>query len=717
MKRFLALLMAMLMTFSVSLAVACGGDNGDSTGDNGGQTHTHSYENWTSIGGGKHTGTCAADGVSKTENCSGTTTCTKCGAELSSTPVTPDNPDNPDPGTGGSTTVPDVDFGEVPEKIDVGTYNKEGAGKTVINVVNMHGGIGSVWLDQAAERYAKIMANASYATGKKGVYIKINKRMGVSGMVAQAATSVEHVFFAERKCAPNSWGEGGVIMNLDEIVKDTTREGGTLESKIYDTAKAAMIGTVDGEKHYYAIPHYEFHGGASYNREIFDEYGAYFADLEKCNPEYIYPYESRFGTIYLIAADFINEDDAVKHPGPDGLYDTEDDGLPVSFEDYVSLCEYFKVGCEIAPIVLSGMCENYSNYYIAGLWASLGGQDQMKTYYDFNGKLEVVTGYTNEPILPGIDYIKKPITEWVDVTPATGYYGNQMVAKYYAHAMIEIFHKEGYFAEKELGSNTTHLDAQKTLIYGGKATKADNSKAAMLIEASYWYNESEENLCLENYVTLTGDTHEVDVRHMALPNAYTTAQWNARITQEEYDKLSAADKIGKEVHEASAIIDIGQAYCMVNNNIKDNPEIRNAVIDFVKFVYSEREIRYFTMETGMPRAIAYDLSEAQQDYMGNYYKRLWNLRDWETGANIIYVSPGANPDPTTMSVFTKAKVTIQIELAGATLTYAGANSPYHKLKDLKKNADGTYQTGTAYCFEVSTLSLNAWRGFAGELLP
>ncbi len=573
-----------------------------------------------------------------------------------------------------------------------------------------------MWIDQAAERYAYLMQEKSYANGKKGVYINIDKQMGVTTLVAQAATSTKHIFFAERKGTVNVWGTGGVIMNIDEVVKDSSRVGGTLESKIFDSAKAGMVGTIDGEEHYYGLPHYEFHAGASYNREIFNEYGAYFADMEKCNPEYVYTYDSRFGESNFIVPDYLDEDDCVKAPGPDGIYDTEDDGLPVSFEDYVALCEYFKVGCEIAPIVLSGKYVDYLNYFIIGLWSSLAGQQQMLDYYDFNGKIEVVTGYTNEPIMEGIDYIKKPTTEWVDVTPYNGYYGSNMVAKYYALAMAEIISKEGYYAETELGINTSHLEAQKTLIYGGKAIRADNSKAAMLMEASYWYNESEESLCFKDYVTLTGDTHEVDLRQMALPTAYTTAQWEARLTQAEYDELSEADKLGKEVHRESALIDIGQAYCAVNNNIKDNPEIRPAVIDFIKFLYSETELRYFTMTTGMPRAISYDLSETQQDYMGNFYKRLWNLRDWESGSNMVYVSPGVNPDPVTNAVFTNARMTITLELSSPPLTVDNEH-PYGSLKDTKINTDGTFQTGTRYCFESTRISEHSWAAFVGALRP
>ena len=673
------------MVFSVSATVGCG-------------KHEHAWGGWTSNGDNTHSRTCTESncpiGV-ETEVCEGTDVCEICG---------------------GTIEEISTDFGEIPEYIEPGTYNKAVAGRTEIKVCNFHGGIGSVWIDQAAERYAKIMAGKSYATGKRGVYININKRMGVTGVVANASTSPDHIFFAERQCMPTIWGQGGVVMSLNDIVYDETRQGGTLENSIFDTAKAAIKGKINGQEHYFALPHYEFHGGASYNREIFDEYGAYFAD-ESCNPEYINQFESKYGNSNFIFPGLLNEDDAVKSVGPDGLYGTEDDGLPASFEQLVVLCEFFKTSCEISPFVVSGKFTEHTNYFITGLWTALAGQEQMLNYYDFNGKVEVVTGFTNEPIMEGVEYIKKPITEWVDMTTATGYYGSQMAAKYYAIAFLEILEKEGYYSPESHNNEISHLNAQSVLIYGGKASKSPYSKSAMLMEASYWYNESEENLCFDNYITLTGDTHEIDLRQMALPTAYTTAQHEARLTQEEYDALSEADRLGKEAHRASALIDIGQAYCLVNNNIKDNEEIRPAVIDFVNFLYSESELRYFTMETGMPRAITYELSENQQESMGIYYKKLWQLRDWQSGSNVIYNSPGATPDPITLDAFLKAKQTIVLELSAPTLRFGTNNNFFPSLEKNSTEDDGTYTYGTKYCFETSKLTSSEWRAFAGELIP
>ncbi len=52
-------------------------------------------------------------------------------------------------------------------------YNVEGSGKTVIKFRNPGGGYGREWIDAAAEDFAKLHAETSFAEGQKGVYIDV----------------------------------------------------------------------------------------------------------------------------------------------------------------------------------------------------------------------------------------------------------------------------------------------------------------------------------------------------------------------------------------------------------------------------------------------------------------------------------------------------------------------------------------------------------------
>ncbi len=122
MKRLLALLLAICMSFSIVLTVACDGES-----------HTHNWSDWLSNEDGTHTRVCVDDSThTETEDCVGTDICSKCGGEITVEPNPNPEPD-PDPQPG-----PDIQA-ETPYYIEPGTYNKKEAGRTEIKVVNFNG--------------------------------------------------------------------------------------------------------------------------------------------------------------------------------------------------------------------------------------------------------------------------------------------------------------------------------------------------------------------------------------------------------------------------------------------------------------------------------------------------------------------------------------------------------------------------------------------------
>ena len=551
-----------------------------------------------------------------------------------------------------------------------GIYNVEGPNKTTIQVINFNGGIGSEWLFKAAERFAEKRQTASYAPGKQGIYIDITATMSVG--VGSMPSGVYTFYTMEQyeDAVPLTIAQKGHALDVTEIYKDETREGGSLESKLFEQVKGSL-GRVedDGEFHYYGFPHYESYGGLQYNRAIFEEVGAFIAHPDEADYN---EYSTKYGTINMVASE-----EAVKSAGPDGEEGTEDDGMPASMEELIILMDYFKVQTKYAPVVLSGKCLNYDTYFISGLWASLAGADQMKAYMDCKGMVEIVkrdsTGailWTGEDLFPGISYVKKPQTEWVELKETNGYLGNDMVAKYYAIAMEEIMEKEGFFSADTYIGSRTHYDAQLALVAGKAANMAD---AAMLIEASYWYNEAEEGGVFTKYQTFTGeDPKDLDVRMFPLPSA-----------------CYAKDATGKP----TTFIDISHCYLTVNGNIKDQPETKAATLDFVSFLYSEDELEYFTIETGEPRAIAYDLTDAQKEAAGGYVRHLWDLRDNATGSNVIYCSG-------TTDTFRAARGSLKLYLSGTPITRIGY--PYGRIRAGK---------GTEYIFNANRFTASDWEKF------
>lgn len=487
-------------------------------------------------------------------------------------------------------------------------YNVPGEDKMTILVKNFGMGPGNVWLEETAERFAEANLNTTYGD-KTGVYIKITETSEQN--TAAMASDSTNIFFDERASDPYVLNQNELLLNIDSIVKDESRVGGSLESKIFDSAK----GGISENGSYFALPHYEFYTGIVYNRATFTSLNAYFAADDETD---VYQHNSKYGK-----AKFIGSASATKSVGPDGKAGNDDDGLPRSLDEFIILCDYIKVESEgsIYPLTVSGKYfKDYPDYLLIGLWTALAGAEQMRNYYNCTGEIEIVERDSNGNILfeegnlfSGINYVKKPKTKKYIMAAdgSEGWMGNDMAAKYYALAMLDVIINEGFFSPTA-SSETNHWDTQMDLYMDGKGT---THNSAMLVEGSYWYNESDEKGGFKLYETVVGKNRkDLDVAWMSLPTS-----------------VYAQNAVGRD----ACFLDCGLAYTMINKNVEKNPALKQACLDFVAFCYSEQELQNFTLKTGITRAISYDLTPEQKQNMSVYARRLWDARDNVNGSNIV----------------------------------------------------------------------------------
>lgn len=524
---------------------------------------------------------------------------------------------------GGSNT-PDNESGGGNSSV----YNVPSASKMTIKVKNYGMGPGNIWLEETAERFAKLKQNEKYGD-KTGVYIDINvtNNQNTSAMAGDGT----NIFFDERASDPYALAQSGLLLNIDSIVKDDTRIGGSLESNIFDAAKGGIMGS-DGS--YYALPHYEFYTGLTYNRTTFESLNAYFAADDENN---VNRHNSKYGS-----ANFVGDKTAEKSVGPDGKKGTQDDGLPKSLEEFIILCDYIKTESDgkISPLTVSGTYYYYVDYLVMGIWATIAGSEQMKNYYNCTGEIEVVDRdengnlkFTDENLFKGINYVKKPVTKKVTMAAdgSQGWMGNDMAAKYYALAILDVVVNEGFFSASAK-QNKSHWDTQMDIFMNGKL---DTNNSAMLVEGSYWYNEADENGGLDAYEDYVGkNRNDLDLAWMNLPTSVYTD-----------------GAVGRD----ACFLDTGLAYTMVNGNIKNNPDLMRACLDFVAFCYTEEELAYFTAKTGIARAIKYNLTNEQKQSISIYARRLWEARDNVNGSNVITWSG-------TTDTFKKVKKQIKLDL-------------------------------------------------------
>lgn len=491
---------------------------------------------------------------------------------------------------------------------------------TVISVLNFGGGVGKVWLEKAFERFKAEVGDKSYESGKSGVSIDIEHTTKYT--LDDIDTAGYNIYFDQGKVNVQQFAAQNKILNINDIV--TAGGENSIESKI----AADYRSSVQYNGKYYALPHYEIFPCLTYDIELFDENDLYIAapDEEEVEPYEAFGYTVNF-TVDSRGKDGIygtSDDESRRSCGNDGVYGTSDDGLPSSLVEFLVLCDRI-AGKGWVPFALAGNHTDYSNYFIAALTASLSGYEAMKANFTFDGDIEVVTGYSEDPLFEdlssfGIDLPKPTTTTVTDLSEATGYQTRNQVARYYAFAMMEIFEKAGWFNSESKVGTTLHTTTQDKFIFSGKA---GNKKIAMLMEASHWTNEATDAQSFSNFYSYTGRNERDSERRIA---------WMSLPTQ-IYEPVQEGQ--GNEV----VLIDTMSSYAFINANIRSNG-LKDACKDFLKFLYTDYELKEFVANTGVTRAsISLDYGDSVMNRLNFYQKNIVNMtRD----ANVKIVSQHAD---------------------------------------------------------------------------
>lgn len=476
-----------------------------------------------------------------------------------------------------------------------------------IMIVSMAGGVGSEWLYEM-EPLAEEWSSTKMYGSHPGFNLSITEKQGISTDSALTGTGY-NVLFTERTNV-QQFISNNLLLDITDLVTKEDESGRSIEDAIYEDTKARFQ---DAEGNYYGLPHYEFYSGLSYDVTTFEKYGAFFAAPNQ-EAQWVTSYSCKYGSAQF--TDETGYNSVQRSCGPDGEYNTYDDGLPTSLQEMLILCQYLKDN-NVAPMVLSGQHKNMSNYLIAGLWPALAGYAQMQTLYTFNGEIEAIkldaNGnyiFTTEPLFEGVEGIYKPETEMVTITYDNGSRATDMAAKYYALAFLEALMQEGFFDEVSLVGTTSHTGAQKNLIFG--STAQGQKDRGMLIDGSYWWNESVLAGNFEDYAIY--DSEERNIRFMSMPTSLntTTTEGNG---------------------EPVTLLDVGQGSCYINANIASDAALVQACKDFLEFAYSDQSLRDFTRITGVVRPMHYTLTDAEKAEMNGYEQALYEMR--EVGNSIL----------------------------------------------------------------------------------
>ena len=339
------------------------------------------------------------------------------------------------------------------------------ASKTQLMVKYYSAGYGSDWINNYVKVFEEKYKN--YKNGDKvGVQVQTNPGMVKYENVELLQSDACDVYFLEGVDF-SSFAKKGAFEDLTSIVTTANDDGKTIESKL--SAEQKEYFSVNGK--YYGLPHYMGSYGLIYNKDLFEKNNLYIKDG-------------------ATPADFFISGSAdKKSAGPDGAYDTPDDGLPATYEEFFMLCDELvssskKLGIK-KPIVFTGAYKDrYVTEFMANLAANYNGVTEQNYMLSYNGKATKLVKMAGDVIDMSTGDIQ---LEECNITSTNGYELARQAGVYYGSNFLEKLLTNGnsndptYIPAVSLGGVFTHKQAQKTFI---------NGDYAMLIDGTWWMTEA-----------------------------------------------------------------------------------------------------------------------------------------------------------------------------------------------------------------------------------
>ncbi len=471
-------------------------------------------------------------------------------------------------GAGLASCRPEVSPGEIIDK-----------SKSQLSVANYDGGVGSDWFRTIIKNFEEKYKDVSFEDGKMGVQIVPD--IGKADHISQIATDSYNVIFTE-SVDVNSLIAANQILDITDIVTKVGEDGKTIESKLSDSQKD-MLSSVGGK--YYALPHYEYYPGITYDKKLFDD-----------------------KSLYISAEGGYTDADGLLSAGPDGRPDTLDDGLPATLEEFIALCRYMRSEEDVAPFMYTGQMPQYTDVIPEALTLSLQDTDSFMLNFTFDS--------TKGGTLSGEDLIttnvitgwngSEPIVEPKTVSMETGYLTSQQVEKYYALKTLETIASDvDTFVSSEVSSSMDHLAAQRRYVF---SSLKNEEPTAMLIEGSFWYNEA----------------------NVSKAHADSVNQYGSRAKNRDFAWMPMPTAVSGTVDETNGrdfrLVDEANSYAVINANIRNNPVKVELAKLFLQYCYTDANLELFTASTGCWKALNYDIGEETYNGLDKFYQSIADIR-------------------------------------------------------------------------------------------
>lgn len=337
--------------------------------------------------------------------------------------------------------------------------------KSQIKVTVWDGGYRKNWADNWGKAFEKAYAETEFEPGKKGVQVEVLYSTANTG-IFNVGTRDEDIIFSEQS-KYYEFIKTNELLNITEWVTTPLTEYGENRSIADKLSPENQLyyGQNAQNPQYYSVPWYMAVTAINYDIDLFDENGLYFMKSGE------------------LGATLEDE----RSNGPDGVEHTDDDGLPATFEEFFTLCDYM---CDngIIPIVWTGKYQQYMTYLYNSIVADIEGYDNMNMNYQLSG--------TATDLIDTIDGSTVTLdSQSTTITIANGYETRRQKGYYYAYEFMRrlLTEKDGkdykYYDYDHSchNPNLSHTGAQQQFLMSCET----ENPIAMFVDGTWWYNQAD----------------------------------------------------------------------------------------------------------------------------------------------------------------------------------------------------------------------------------
>ena len=458
--------------------------------------------------------------------------------------------------------------------------------KTQIYVYNYYAGFRADWLLSAKKQFEEMYKDYPGVDGKVGVQILMdNRKQEFSDAASTVRNGTNEVYFTEGTSFHGLYNGDGLYDMTEWMTEPLTEFGETrsIADKMTAEQREYMGVEIDGEERYFSLPNYSGFSGIVYNKDIFESKGFYY----KKGHESV-------SSIY----DKFNVDLTDLSSGPDGKYGTYDDGMPATYEEFYTLCDFIK-SSGVVPFIWTGV--HYKAYF---------GKLMMSLVADYEGpeetRLNFSLGGTSHTLInaDGTSY-KNSKEQGFPINESNAYELARQEGRLKATEFIKkILDTAEWQSSNAYEGVVSHTDAQALYLSSGMD---GNRQIAMLIDGSWWEGEASDAFNDTAIRYKAGNKYERNFGFLPLPKADKTKMGQRTIL----------DDLGSMVFVKATLA----------------PEKKEIVGKFIRFMNSDKMLSEFTRITSALKALDYEVAEEDQAQMTTFAKDLWEMRK---SSNMVY---------------------------------------------------------------------------------